>query len=178
MPAVPPAATALTARVFAAAAARLSVCCVREQDYNRVSRLAKDLEVEAARRAEDLDRRRRGTAAAEAAVAARIFGVEDNADSAGGGALRGPQQQQLQAQMAEEAINQAIIEETEAELGAINKSLHAVHEIFKDLASMVSQQQEQVEHIEEQTEAAHQRAQQGLAQVQQASHYQPSCSIS
>jgi t-SNARE complex subunit (syntaxin) len=58
--------------------------------------------------------------------------------------LRGPQQQQLQAQMAEEAINQQIIEETEAELGAINKSLHTVHEIFKDLASMVSQQQEQV----------------------------------
>jgi hypothetical protein len=61
--------------------------------------------------------------------------------------LRGPQQQQLQAQLAEEAINQQIIEETEAELGAINKSLHTVHEIFKDLASMVSQQQEQVTSI-------------------------------
>ena len=39
---------------------------------------------------------------------------------------------------------QALIEENEVELGAINKSLHAVHEIFKDLALMVSQQQEQV----------------------------------
>jgi t-SNARE complex subunit (syntaxin) len=41
-------------------------------------------------------------------------------------------------------LPQAIIEETEAELVGINKSLHAVHEIFKDLASMVTQQQEQV----------------------------------
>jgi hypothetical protein len=35
----------------------------------------------------------------------------------------------------------------------------------------------QVEHIETQTEVAHQRAQQGLVQVQQAHHYQPGCAI-
>jgi hypothetical protein len=91
------------------------------------------------------------TTSVQAAVAARLFGTASSGSSAVNGSatigslqLRGPQQQQLQAQMAEEAINQQIIEETEAELGAINKSLHTVHEIFKDLASMVSQQQEQV----------------------------------
>jgi hypothetical protein len=36
----------------------------------------------------------------------------------------------------------------------------------------------QVDHIEVTTEAAHHRAQQGLAQVQKASEYQPGCSIS
>ena len=147
-----------------------------------MSSIAQRLETDAVRKLEEHDRRQKESAAADSAVAAQLFGADSdsnnmhrNDDSV---RLRGPQQQQLQAQLTEEALNAEIIAETEQELGAINKSLHAVHEIFKDLALMVSQQQEQVDHIEVTTEAAHDRASQGLAQVQKAAEYQPGCSIS
>lgn len=151
------------------------------KDLHRVSGILTDLETEATHRMEELDRKHAENAAYEAALAARLFG---NSDRDGSGRytqntqMQTQIQAQKQAQIQEEAVNQAIIEETEAELTQINKSLHVVHEIFKDLAGLVSQQQEQVDMIEVTTESAHQRAQQGLAQVQKASHYQPGCSVS
>jgi len=84
----------------------------------------------------------------------------------------------LQAQLQEQRVNQAIIEETEREMMEINKKLHQVNEIYKDLAELVVTQSEQVNHIEATTEAAHARAKAGLEQVKKAHDAQPVCAIS
>jgi hypothetical protein len=158
-------------------AARLRAAHAKlSKDYRRVAVIAQNLQEDATQRIADLDRRRREAALEEAAVAARIYGE----DGAPVGGIRGAQAQQqalAQEYVGDTAINEAIIQETEAELLNINRSLHQVNEIFKDLATIVAQQQEQVDHIEVSTEAAHQRAQQGLQQVQKAHQYQGGCSI-
>ncbi|CAM9581744.1 unnamed protein product [Phaeothamnion confervicola] len=141
------------------------------KDYGRVNGIARELMAEAAKRIDEADRHRRAQAALEddaAAAAAQHGGALASEDS----------ERLLQMQMQEEAINQAIIEETEEELRSINRSLYKVNEIYRDLANIVAQQQEQVEHIEVTTEAAHQRAQQGLQQVQKANSSQSSCTVS
>mmetsp|Transcript_20629 Transcript_20629/g.30531 ORF Transcript_20629/g.30531 Transcript_20629/m.30531 type:complete len:293 (-) Transcript_20629:77-955(-) len=138
------------------------------KDYNRAKIMENDLKKEGMRRIKEKDTKQNEIATVEAA--------NQNSEETNVQELR--QKQILQAQLAEEELNQAIIEETEEELGQINKSLHAVHDIFRDLALLVSQQQEQVDHIETQTDEAHNKAQEGLLQVQQANHYGPNCLIS
>lgn len=48
-----------------------------------------------------------------------------------------------------------------------------MNEIYRDLASIVDQQQESVDMIESNTEGAHARAQEGLAQVRTATLFLP-----
>jgi len=55
--------------------------------------------------------------------------------------------------------------EREAEIRNINRGMHQVNEIYKDLASIVSGQQEQVDSIEGQMEDARANAESGLHQV-------------
>ncbi|KAJ8604302.1 hypothetical protein CTAYLR_002535 [Chrysophaeum taylorii] len=90
----------------------------------------------------------------------------------------GDERVQLQVAMQEEAINDAILREREDEIRNINQSVHKVNEIFKDLATLVDKQQEDVEQISEHIEKSHQHAEKGLDQVQKAAKLQPSCAIS
>lgn len=90
----------------------------------------------------------------------------------------GSERVQLQVAMQEEAINDAILREREEEIREINQSVHKVNEIFKDLATLVDKQQNDVDQISELVEKSHQHAEKGLDQVQKAAKLQPSCAIS
>jgi t-SNARE complex subunit (syntaxin) len=70
--------------------------------------------------------------------------------------------------------------EREAEIRNINRGMHQVNEIYKDLAHIVGSQQEQVNQIETQMEESRNNAESGLEQVQKANdkYGQSQCIIS
>ena len=73
-----------------------------------------------------------------------------------------------------------MMREREEEIRNINKGMHQVNEIYKDLAHIVGSQQEQVDQIETQMEHAKSNAESGLEQVQKANdkYGQSQCVIS
>ena len=81
--------------------------------------------------------------------------------------LRQYQQQQLLLQQ-EDRLQEEIMREREEEIRNINRGMHTVNEIYKDLAHIVSQQQQDIDTIETQMDQAHTSAQQGLQQVEKA----------
>ena len=70
--------------------------------------------------------------------------------------------------------------EREQEIRNINKGMHTVNEIYKDLANIVGGQQEQIDQIEGQMEDARNNAESGLSQVQKANekYNNSNCTIS
>ena len=92
--------------------------------------------------------------------------------------LRQYQQQQLLLQQ-EDRLQEEIMREREEEIRNINQGMHTVNEIYKDLAHIVSQQQQDIDIIETQMDQAHTSAQQGLQQVEKANekYGQGNCSI-
>jgi t-SNARE complex subunit (syntaxin) len=69
--------------------------------------------------------------------------------------------------------------EREEEIRNINKGMHQVNEIYKDLAHIVGSQQDQVDSIEGQMEEAKQNAEKGLQHVTKANEKADSaCTIS
>jgi t-SNARE complex subunit (syntaxin) len=70
--------------------------------------------------------------------------------------------------------------EREEEIRNINKGMHTVNEIYKDLAHIVGGQQEQVDTIENQMEDARDNAESGLSEVQKANerYSNSQCTIS
>jgi t-SNARE complex subunit (syntaxin) len=75
-------------------------------------------------------------------------------------------QQQLQLQ--QDRLQEEIMREREEEIRKINRGMHQVNEIYKDLAHIVGSQQEQVDQIEDKMEDARNTAQSGLDQVHKA----------
>jgi len=140
------------------------------KDFQRLRALQDALCAEAGRR--------------KARIAEERAKIEAGLEQGGGGGgapgvmERREQELQLKAQRQEQRVNQAIIEETEQEMLQINQKLYQVNEIYRDLATLVADQHEQVEHIEETTEAAHARAKAGLEQVKKAHEAQPVCAVS
>jgi t-SNARE complex subunit (syntaxin) len=65
-------------------------------------------------------------------------------------------------------LHEEIMREREQEIRNINKGMHTVNEIYKDLAHIVGGQQEQIDQIEGQMEDARTNAESGLSQVQKA----------
>jgi t-SNARE complex subunit (syntaxin) len=86
--------------------------------------------------------------------------------------LAATQQQQLlltaQMQMHEDRLAEEIMREREEEIRKINRGMHTVNEIYKDLAHIVGSQQEHVDSIENQMEESAANAESGLKQVQKA----------
>mmetsp|Transcript_60573 Transcript_60573/g.148621 ORF Transcript_60573/g.148621 Transcript_60573/m.148621 type:complete len:288 (-) Transcript_60573:198-1061(-) len=78
------------------------------------------------------------------------------------------QQQLIQQQLEQDRLNEEIMREREEEIRKINQGMHTVNEIYKDLAHIVGQQQDDVDKIETQMEDARDTAQSGLDQVHQA----------
>lgn len=76
------------------------------------------------------------------------------------------QQQQLQLQ--QDRLQEEIMREREDEIRAINKGMHQVNEIYKDLAHIVGEQQDDVDQIENKMEESKTAAQSGLEQVSKA----------
>lgn len=70
--------------------------------------------------------------------------------------------------------------EREEEIRNINKGMHTVNEIYKDLAHIVGSQQEQIDQIEDQMEESKTHAEQGLSHVVKANERATSsqCTIS
>lgn len=77
-------------------------------------------------------------------------------------------QQQMQMQMQQDRLAEEMMREREEEIRNINKGMHQVHEIYKDLAHIVGSQQEQIDTIETQMEDSRANAEQGLKQVEKA----------
>lgn len=74
----------------------------------------------------------------------------------------------LQMELKDDRINEEIMNEREDEIRNINKGMHQVNEIYKDLAHIISSQQEQIDEVEENMEQAHQGAEAGLKQIEKA----------
>ena len=58
--------------------------------------------------------------------------------------------------------------EREEEIRNINRGMHQVNEIYRDLAHIISSQQDQIDTIETQMEESRANAEQGLKQVEKA----------
>ena len=82
-----------------------------------------------------------------------------------------------QVAMQDEDIDEALVREREAELRNINADVHKVNEIFRDLATLVDKQQDDVDKIGDLVERSHAHAEKGLAQVQKAAANQSSCAL-
>lgn len=73
-----------------------------------------------------------------------------------------------QMQIQEDRINEEIMREREEEIKNIHKGMHQVNEIYKDLAHLVDNQQEDVDTIETQMESANANASAGLKHIEKA----------
>jgi len=65
-------------------------------------------------------------------------------------------------------LNEEIMREREEEIKSINRGMHQVNEIYKDLAHIVASQQDQVDSIETHMEESRVNAESGLKQVEKA----------
>jgi len=86
----------------------------------------------------------------------------------------------MQAQMQEDAINEAILREREHEIEEIHQTVTQVNEVFKDLADIVADQQQEIDAVESMIERSHQHARSGLQQVEKANSAEAegTCAIS
>jgi len=88
------------------------------------------------------------------------------------------QQRLQQLQLQEDRLHEEIMREREEEIRNINHGMHTVNEIYKDLAHIVGQQQEQIDQIENQMEDSRANAESGLQQVEKANEkYGQQCAI-
>jgi len=88
------------------------------------------------------------------------------------------QQRLQQLQLEEDRLHEEIMREREEEIRNINHGMHTVNEIYKDLAHIVGQQQEQIDQIENQMEDSRANAESGLQQVEKANEkYGQQCAI-
>ncbi|VEU43958.1 unnamed protein product [Pseudo-nitzschia multistriata] len=76
------------------------------------------------------------------------------------------EQQQLLVQ--QDRLQEEIMREREEEIRKINKGMHQVNQIYKDLAHIVGEQQEHVDQIEDKMEESKTAAQSGLDQIHKA----------
>lgn len=83
-------------------------------------------------------------------------------------ANRADQQRLIQLQVQEDRLAAEIMREREEEIRNINRGMHQVNEIYKDLAHIVGEQQEQIDTIETQMDDARANAEAGLKQVEKA----------
>ena len=65
-------------------------------------------------------------------------------------------------------LHEEIMREREEEIRNINRGMHQVNEIYKDLATFVDSQQEQIDTIETQMEDSKANAESGLKQIERA----------
>lgn len=76
--------------------------------------------------------------------------------------------EQQQVLIQRDQLQQEIMREREDEIRKINKGMHQVNQIYKDLAHIVGEQQEHVDQIEDKMEESKIAAQSGLDQIHKA----------
>jgi len=84
----------------------------------------------------------------------------------------------LQVQLQDEAVNEAILLEREKEMVEIHQKVSKVNEIFRDLANIVADQQEEIDSVEQMVDRSHQHARQGLTEVEKANEHNAGCVVS
>ena len=84
----------------------------------------------------------------------------------------------MELMLQENQLNEQLMREREAEIREINKGMHTVNEIYKDLAHIVQAQQEDVDKIETMMEEANTNAKSGLTHIEKAAAHQSQCIIS
>ena len=124
------------------------------RDYRRMETVFKNIQLDV--------KRRKGLAEARAKEAAEEEERKRYAGDAEEEARR------MQLQMQEDRLAEEIIREREEEIRNINKGMHTVNEIYKDLAHIVGEQQDDIDAVEDHMEDANRNAQAGLNQVQKA----------
>jgi len=141
-----------------------------ERDFERVQGLAQSAKAKVTRQQKQLQQRG-GTSGSASAVA-----LEQNTAA---NTLQ-MEQERFQIQLQQDKLQEEIMREREEEIRNINKGMHTVNEIYKDLAHIVGSQQEQVDQIENQMEDARNNAESGLEQVQKANdkYNNSNCTIS
>lgn len=85
---------------------------------------------------------------------------------------------QQQLQMQENRFAEEIMREREHEIQNINKGMHTVNEIYKDLAHIVGEQQEDIDRIETTMEQSKVNAEAGLVEVTKANNAESQCVVS
>eukprot|EP00523_Entomoneis_sp_CCMP467_P004290 CAMPEP_0168753234 /NCGR_PEP_ID=MMETSP0724-20121128/18822_1 /TAXON_ID=265536 /ORGANISM="Amphiprora sp., Strain CCMP467" /LENGTH=250 /DNA_ID=CAMNT_0008801559 /DNA_START=324 /DNA_END=1076 /DNA_ORIENTATION=- len=123
-----------------------------ERDFERVQKQATALQVSVTRMREQQQQQ----------------GNNSNSDNGEGTTAYEQYQQQMQVQLQEDRLAEQIMREREDEIRNINRGMHQVNEIYKDLAHIVESQQEQVDAIETQMEDSRANAEAGLTQIEKA----------
>lgn len=123
------------------------------RDYRRVEQAFKSVQLEVRRKRGLAEARRRELE--EEAERRRLEG-------------EGAGNELLQAQLQEDRLAEEIMREREEEIQNINKGMHTVNEIYKDLAHIVGSQQEQIDQVETHMEDAKENTEAGLKQVEKA----------
>ena len=124
------------------------------RDYRRVETIFKNIQMDI--------KRRKGLAEARRKEALE----EEERKKYSGDAQE--EARRMQLQMQEDRLAEEIIREREEEIRNINKGMHTVNEIYKDLAHIVGDQQDDIDAVEDHMEDANKNAQAGLNQVQKA----------
>jgi len=124
------------------------------RDFRRVEATFKNLQLEV----------RRKKAVADAARREREEEERGRMEEMGGSG----QARRMQMQIEEDRLNEQIMREREQEIRNINQGMHQVNEIYKDLAHIVGEQQEQIDQIETQMDDANVNAEKGLEHIEKA----------
>jgi len=77
-------------------------------------------------------------------------------------------QQSLLVQQREEEYAMQVMQQREEELRDINRKMHTIDAIYKDLGEVVDQQQDQIDSLEDQFGRAADATNRGLAQIEKA----------
>mmetsp|Transcript_48405 Transcript_48405/g.58593 ORF Transcript_48405/g.58593 Transcript_48405/m.58593 type:complete len:270 (+) Transcript_48405:126-935(+) len=134
------------------------------KDFRRVETAFKNLQLEARRKKDLVEAQRRER--------------EENERKKLEGGASDTEAMRLQIQMQQERINEEIMREREEEIRNINKGMHTVNEIYKDLANIVGSQQEDIDQIETTMEDTNEKAKSGLTHIEKANASQGQCVIS
>jgi len=138
------------------------------RDYRRVEAMFNKMKLEVRQKVELMNARKRAAEMDEQkAVASSSFMAEDKEQS-----------MKMEMMLEEDQLNEQLMREREAEIREINKGMHTVNEIYKDLAHIVQAQQEDVDKIENMMEESNANAKSGLNHIEKAAEHQSTCIIS
>ena len=138
------------------------------RDYRRVEATFNKIKLEIRQRKELMDARQRAEEADQRKTStSNAFAADDQ-----------EQTMKMELMLQENQLNEQLMREREAEIREINKGMHTVNEIYKDLAHIVQAQQEDVDKIETMMEEANTNAKSGLTHIEKAAAHQSQCIIS
>lgn len=110
-----------------------------------------------------------------------------HAPSGGGGGEGSYVSRQQQEQMVlgqlrvvdEREIDTAIMEERDEAIRAVHQNVTVLNSLFKDMAQLVSEQQETIDQIESNVNSAHDNTQKGIGELEKAlDHQKSTCVVS